>query len=292
MFIATLIAGERLASGDISAAMDALAQTSCFPTGFDWLEPNVACDLRFGGRPVAATHAIEAIAGKFDVVVQLAALRAKKLLVADMDSTIITVECLDELADYAGLKTEVAAITERAMRGELDFAAAVKQRVALLAGLDKGILAQCHDERVRITPGAAVLVRTMREKGARCILVSGGFSAFVERVAAELGFPHSVSSTLEVADGRLTGRIAGQIVNGPAKLAILQMECSSFGLKPAATLAIGDGANDVAMIEWAGLGVAWRAKPITRRAADARLDHGDLTALLYAQGWPRAEWAA
>ncbi|HVL20268.1 MAG TPA: phosphoserine phosphatase SerB [Amaricoccus sp.] len=221
-----------------------------------------------------------------------AAGRRKRLLIADMDSTIIGVECIDELADFAGVKPEVAAITERAMRGELDFEAALDARVALLAGLPESVLAECYAERVRLNPGAKTLVRTMAALGAETALVSGGFSFFTARVAAEAGFTRNQANTLLVADGKLTGRAARPILGRAAKLAALAAIAAELGFGPEAAIAVGDGANDLDMVAAAGLGVAYRAKPALAAGADARLDHSDLTALLALQGIPAAEWRA
>ena len=221
-----------------------------------------------------------------------AAGRRKRLLIADMDSTIIGVECIDELADFAGVKPEVAAITERAMRGELDFEAALDARVALLAGLPESVLAECYAERVRLNPGAKTLVRTMAALGAETALVSGGFSFFTARVAAEAGFTRNQANTLLVADGKLTGRAARPILGRAAKLAALAAIAAELGFGPEAAIAVGDGANDLDMVAAAGLGVAYRAKPALAAGADARLDHSDLTALLALQGIPASEWKA
>ncbi len=216
--------------------------------------------------------------------------RRKRLLVADMDSTIINVECLDELADFAGLKAEISAITERAMRGELAFEGALRERVAMLRGLPVTALAAAYDERVRLNPGARTLVRTMAADGARCLLVSGGFSYFTSRVAAAAGFHAERANTLGEAAGALTGLVGDPILGREAKLAALTEEAAALGLPLSATLAIGDGANDLAMIEAAGLGIAYRAKPIVAAQADARIDHADLTALLYFQGYQRGDF--
>jgi phosphoserine phosphatase len=223
--------------------------------------------------------------------VQVAAERRRRLLVADMDSTMITVECIDELADYAGIKAEVAAVTEAAMRGELDFGAALDARVKLLAGLDEGVIARCLAERVKIMPGAKALIGTMRGVGATCVLVSGGFTAFTGPVAAEIGFDRAVANELLIADGRLTGTVAKPIVDSATKIAVLEAEAARLGLSRAETLAVGDGANDIPMIEGAGLGVAYHAKPKTEAEAGATVRHGDLTALLWAQGYVRGAWA-
>ena len=290
MFIATLIAARRLSSGDISAAEDALEEAGVHHVGRSWIEPETSCDLLIAAMPGAARRALEGLIAGVDVIVQGEAGRRKRLLVADMDSTMITVECIDELADYAGLKAEVAAVTERAMRGELIFEQALDERVALLKGLDEAVLARCHDERVRVTPGAKALVRTMRRDGAECLLVSGGFTHFADKVAATIGFSRAISNRLGLADGRLDGSVARPIVGAEAKKQALLEAVAASGLDPALSLAVGDGANDIPMLEAAGLGVAYHAKPTTAAAAAARIEHCDLTALLYAQGYARADW--
>ncbi|WP_299326319.1 phosphoserine phosphatase SerB [Parasphingopyxis sp.] len=290
MLIATLIAADRLPAGDISRASDMLASAGGEVAGSDWIEPDKAADIRFSGDIANARQAMAAFDGAVDAIVQPEKGRAKALFVADMDSTMITVECLDELADYAGFKDHVSAITERAMRGELDFVEALDERVALLADMDAEIVTRCHEERVEISPGATTLVRTMRKHGTYCLLVSGGFTLFADRVAAEIGFDRAVANRLEIEAGRLTGRVIRPIVDGGMKEKLLREEAEKRGLQPAETLAIGDGANDKAMVERAGLGVAYRGKPTLRDAADARIDHGDLTALLYAQGYARKDW--
>ena len=211
--------------------------------------------------------------------------RRKRLLVADMDSTIINDECLDELADFAGLKAEISAITERAMRGELEFEGALRERVAMLKGLPVTALQRTYDERVRLNPGARTLVRTMRGHGARCVLVSGGFTFFTGRVAQAALFHAHRANTLLEADGKLLGEVAEPILGREAKLAALTEEARAREVPLSATLAVGDGANDLAMIQAAGLGVAYRAKPIVAAQADAKVDHCDLTALLYFQGY-------
>jgi phosphoserine phosphatase len=292
VFIATLIAADRLTEGDIVAGRDALAGAGAQPAAARWIEGGIACDLPFAGDPVAARAALESLIAGVDIVIQPEAGRAKRLLVADMDSTMITIECIDELADYAGIKPQVAEVTERAMRGELDFEGALDARVALLGGLDAGVIDRCYAERVRIMPGAKALVRTMRAHGARCVLVSGGFTVFADRVAAEIGFDRALSNTLDIADGRLAGTVARPIIGAAAKRETLLAEADALKLDVAATLAIGDGANDIPMIEAAGLGVAYHAKPKTAAAAGARIEHGNLSALLYAQGYPRREWSA
>lgn len=211
--------------------------------------------------------------------------RAKRLLVADMDSTIINVECLDELADLAGLKPEIAAVTARAMNGEIPFEAALIERVGRLAGLEIEALERTWRERVRLNPGARTLVRTMAAHGARCVLVSGGFDYFTEKVAAAAGFAAHRANRLLDDGARLTGEVARPILGREAKLEALREEAAAIGIDLFQTLAVGDGANDLAMIEASGLGVAYRAKPVVAARARARIDHTDLTALLYFQGY-------
>ena len=285
-----MIAEDGLAEGDVSAAADALAEAGCTPSAPRWLESGIACDVGFRGDAAAARAALEGLIPAGDSVVQPEAHRRKALLVADMDSTMIAAECIDELADYAGVKAEVAAVTERAMAGEMDFAEALAARVALLRGLESGAIARCRAEQVRATPGARTLVRTMRHMGAHTILVSGGFTAFAEPIAAELGFDAFVANRLEEEGGRLTGTVAPPILGAEAKREALTAALSDLGLAPEASMAIGDGANDRLMITAAGLGIAWRAKPALLAVADARIDHNSLAALLYAQGFKRKEW--
>ncbi|WP_230629966.1 phosphoserine phosphatase SerB [Sphingomonas sp. Leaf37] len=291
MFTATLI-GDALGAGDLSAAADRLAAAGCAPGAGVWLEEAIAADLPFASDAAAARVALEGAFARTDVVVQPTATRRKALIVADMDSTMITVECIDELADYAGIKAEVSAVTEAAMRGELDFEGALDARVALLEGLDEAVIAQCLAERVHIMPGAKALVRTMRANGAEAVLVSGGFTRFAEPVAADIGFDRAIANVLLIADGRLTGKVAKPIVGSATKEETLLAAITTRGIDPALSLAVGDGANDLAMIRRAGLGVAYHAKPIVAAAAGARVDHGDLSALLYAQGYRRADWVA
>ena len=253
-----------------------------------------AMDLFVDGGDVAALRARAGAAlahARADFCVQPAEGRRKRLLLADMDSTIIGCECLDELADFAGVKAEIAAITERAMAGELPFEAALIERVSRLMGLDLGALQQTYDERVRLNPGAETLARTMSAHGARCVLVSGGFDFFTGRVAAAAGFAAHRANRLIDDGARLTGAVAMPILGREAKLTALNEEAAALGASLLETLAVGDGANDLAMIEAAGLGVAWRAKPIVAARADARVDHTDLTALLYFQGYGADEFA-
>lgn len=235
----------------------------------------------------------QALAGiTIDHCVQPAEGRRKRLLIADMDSTIIGCECLDELADFAGVKAAVSEITERAMRGELEFEGALRERVAMLAGLDLSALKACYEQRVRLNPGARTLVTTMAAHGARCLLVSGGFTYFTSRVAVAAGFHEDRANRMIEAKGALTGAVADPILGREAKLAALTEESEHLGLDLSESVAIGDGANDLAMIEAAGLGIAYRAKPLVAARAAARIDHADLTALLYFQGYRIEDFAA
>ena len=227
-----------------------------------------------------------------DINLVAAERRRKKLLIADMDSTIIGCECLDELADMAGLKPQVSAITERAMSGEIEFAPALRERVALLQGLPLSALERVYDERVRLNPGAKALVATMRAHGAKTFLVSGGFTFFTQRVAAAAGFESEQANVLLDDGATLLGAVAEPILGREAKLAALEKATRAAGLDFADTLAVGDGANDLAMIGRAGLGVAYHAKPVVAAAASASITHGDLTALLYLQGYREDEIVA
>ncbi len=249
-------------------------------------------DIVFSGLdPRTARAAIEADARDFDIVVQPAAApRQKRLMVADMDSTIIGQECIDELADYAGRKAEIAAITEAAMRGELDFESALDARVAALAGLEAKAIEQALAERIRLNPGARTLLATLKAHGCRTVLVSGGFTSFTETVAQRAGFDRQVANHLEIVDARLLGTVRKPIVDSATKRRVLLEEREALGLAADSTLAIGDGANDIPMLEEAGLGIAFHAKPRTAAAADAHLRLSDLSAILWAMGLPRARW--
>ncbi|MBV9509489.1 MAG: phosphoserine phosphatase SerB [Caulobacteraceae bacterium] len=254
-----------------------------------------ALDLVYEAEALEPVHlAVKDAVGEAaaDFCVQPALSRRKRLLIADMDSTIIGCECLDELADFAGVKGQVSAITERAMRGEIGFEGALRERVAMLKGLPIAALEQCYAERVRLNPGARSLVSTMAAHGARCVLVSGGFGFFTSRVASAAGFHAERANRLIEAGAALTGEVGDPILGREAKLAALNEEAAALGIGLDEALAIGDGANDLAMIEAAGLGVAYRAKPVVAAQADARVDHADLTALLYFQGYAADDFAA
>ncbi len=288
--VATLIAAETLSSGTISEATDRLNAAACDPAEIEWLEPGKAVDIGFIGDSAAARIALAGLASLCDVCVQPTQDRRKMLLVSDMDSTMITVECIDELADYAGLKPQIAEITERAMQGELDFAQALQSRVALLKGLDESVIAKCLAERVKLMPGAQTLVQTMAGWGAHTILVSGGFTHFADPVAKQIGFAQVHANVLGFDDGKMTGGLDGDIVDAEVKRTVLLGAASERGVPVTQTLAVGDGANDIPMIEAAGLGAAYHAKPKASAAADFAIRHGDLTALLYAQGIRRNYW--
>jgi phosphoserine phosphatase len=259
--------------------------------GAKWLCEDYAFDIPFAENPVEVlTAARGAVAGAVaDINVVAAERRRKRLLVADMDSTIIACECLDELADMAGLKPQVSAITERAMRGEIEFAGALRERVALLNGLPLEALERVYRERVRLNPGAQALVATMRAHGAKTLLVSGGSSFFTQRVAVAAGFDAEQGNILLDDGSVLLGQVAEPILGREAKLAALQQALAESPLEPQDALAVGDGANDLGMIQYAGLGVAFHAKPVVAAAARASIAHGDLTALLYLQGYRRDE---
>ena len=259
-----------------------------------WLFDGVAVDLPYDGSDdIRAIDArLRSARGDLpiDVVVQPKALRRKKLFLADMDSTMIGQECIDELADFVGLKAHVAGITERAMRGEIEFEPALRERVALLRGLSVGVIDEVLNKRITLTPGGRELAATMRAYGAYTCLISGGFTLFTERVAAQIGFQENRANRLLVTEGQLTGEVADPIIGRAAKLATLLELRESFDLDAIDTMVAGDGANDLGMIEAAGLGVAFHAKPAVAAVAAARIDYGDLTALLYAQGYRRDEF--
>ncbi|MCO5147485.1 MAG: phosphoserine phosphatase SerB [Aquamicrobium sp.] len=265
-------------------------------SAIDWLAEGVAADLHLpeGAEAGAALAALRAALSHapVDVAVQEAATRRKKLLLADMDSTMIDQECIDELADEVGVKAHVAAITARSMNGEIAFEPALRERVALLKGLDAGVISRIIDTRLTLAAGGRALVATMNAAGARTALVSGGFRTFTGPIAAKLGFHEHRSNTLIERDGRLTGEVADPILGREAKAEALCEIAAGLGLTPADAIAVGDGANDLDMLDLAGTGVALHAKPAVAERAKIRIDHGDLTALLYLQGYRREEFAA
>jgi phosphoserine phosphatase len=292
--VLTLIAAENAGRALDAAARDvaaALTQAGARIAGTDVLADGIACDIAFSALDPAAAAAAarSALGGRaIDAVAQCSAGRKKRLLVADLESTIIENEMLEELASFLGLREKVAAITRRAMNGEIDFAAAVRERVGLLKGLDARVLEEAG-ARIRITPGARALVATMKANGAKCALVTGGFGVYADRICAELGFDVQFANEIEVKDGRLTGGVIEPVLGREAKLETLERLAAELGIPLDAALAVGDGANDLPMIAAAGLGVAFHGKPAVAAAAPQRIDHADLSALLYVQGYPDAE---
>jgi phosphoserine phosphatase len=290
--VATLVSSP--ADPQVTADVTAAAARALGSDDLRVLAPEVAVDIAVPahlGHAEADRRLREALAGRpVDIAVVPSDERRKRLLLADMDSTMIGQECIDELADYAGLKEHVAAITERAMRGEIAFEPALRERVALLAGLDLSVVDEVLEERITLTPGGTALVRTMRANGAYTALVSGGFTVFTGPVRARIGFDEDRSNTLHAEGGKLTGVVSDPILGKEAKLASLVDLSGRFGLSAGQTMAVGDGANDLAMIRAAGVGVAFRAKPAVAAEASVRIDHGDLTALLYLQGYTREDF--
>ncbi len=291
MIIATLIAAGKLDRDRIHQAATLLEDARLRLGQWTWLDEGDAADIEIDAADVGQVRKLlEGALPQTDVVVQPAGAREKKLLVADMDSTMIGQECIDELADYAGMKEEIAAVTDAAMRGEIEFTEALHQRVATLNGLGVGCIERCRTDRIRANPGAAILVKTMRARGAGTVLVTGGFHDFADPMAAELGFNEVRANWLESMHGHLTGRVTGEIVDASAKRQALMDTRDELGLPREAVLAVGDGANDAPMIKEAGLGIAYRGKPRLKEVADAAIEHNDLTALLWVQGIPRREW--
>ena len=267
-----------------------------------WLAPGEAWEIRVACNDGFSTDDLATLvadgvcadvlgARPVDVNVLAGTRRRKKLLIADMDSTIIQQECIDEMADVLGLKPQISAITERAMRGELPFEAALRERLELIAGLQEVQLAAVYETRITAMPGARMLVATMKKHGAFTALVSGGFTFFTSRVAKTVGFDVNRANTLEIKNGVMTGQVLGPILGKEAKLASLVALAGERHIALSDTLAVGDGANDLAMIGAAGLGVAYRAKPVVAAEAHASVVNGDLTALLFLQGYTREEWS-
>ena len=289
--VATLIAPDgALDNSVLESARAALGQTDA-PI---WLAAGAAVDIPFraGTETRAIADELRAGLGSVDVVVQAAQNRRKRLFLADMDSTMIGQECIDELADFAGLKPRIAAITERAMRGEIQFEPALRERVSLLKGLPAALIDEIIAQRIRLTSGARTLVATMRNNGAHTCLVTGGFTLFAQKIGAMIGFNEIRANRLRLdPDGHLSGLVEEPVFGRDAKLATLVELRERLGLGRDDTMATGDGANDLDMIAEAGLGVAFHAKPKLADAAAARIDHTDLTALLYMQGYKRDEFA-
>ncbi|MEZ5708504.1 MAG: phosphoserine phosphatase SerB [Blastomonas sp.] len=275
---------------DVAAAESLLAGAGVSLTATEWLDEGKAADIGFDGDRARASNILEPLRSALDIIVVDQEMRDVRLVVSDMDSTMIAAECIDELADYANVKPEIAAITERAMRGELDFEAALRERVARLKGLSEHAISDCLGQRIRPMPGARTLIATLSARGADCVLVSGGFHQFADVIGAELGFDAVYANRLVIEHGHLTGGLEGTIVDAARKAEILRGEIARQGLAKSQSLSLGDGANDIPMMREAGLSIAYHGKPAAREAALGSVDHGDLTAVLYALGIPSAQW--
>lgn len=288
MFVITLIAP----AGGLQPALVESLRNAWGGQSAQWLAADEAAEFAVAVKP-ANLWDVWADVQKMDVdlVCQPIAGRRKKMLLADMDSTMIQQECIDELADEAGVGAHVAGITARAMNGELDFEAALIERVGLLNGLDEGVIAKVLAERITFMPGGATLLATMKANGGHGALVSGGFTAFTTKVSADLGFDEHRANTLLVADGKLTGDVGRPILGKAAKVSALEDITARIGITPEDVIAVGDGANDLGMLHLAGTGVALHAKPSVAAQCDVRINHGDLTALLYIQGYAKTEFA-
>ena len=291
MLIARLIADQEGLETRLDAAKEALASDGVQVASASMLEfcGDVLQLSLTGGQPLRVAETLDTCFDRPDMIVADHEIEIPRLFVSDMDSTIIGQECIDELADFAGIKEKVSAITERAMRGELDFAEALRERVALLTGLGEFAIDRCLAERIRPNPGALTLVQTLRSKGCRTVLVTGGFHHFADRIASDLGFEKVVGNRLAVSGGLLSGQLVGPISDAATKLATLEQERDALG-DGARILATGDGANDIPMIEAADYGFAYRAKPKARAAANGRIESEDLTVILALLGIPREEW--
>jgi phosphoserine phosphatase len=291
MFVATLIANPRkpVLSEEIAhSARQALGATNLY-----WLADGIACDIPINEAGDGEARLATALAGyEIDFAVQPQTNRRKKLLIADMDSTMIEQECIDELAEAVGLKEKVAAITARAMNGEIAFEPALRERVALLTGLSTSVVEDVIREKITLTPGARELVRTMRKNGAYTALVSGGFTAFTTPIAATIGFDENRANRLLARAGTFTGFVAEPILGKEAKLEALEDICARLGISLDNAIAVGDGANDLLMLKAAGAGVALHAKPSVAAEAKIRLNYSDLTGLLYLQGYRKADFVS
>lgn len=290
MFIVSLIANPARANLD-STTLDTL-RSAWGGAEARWLAPGIAAEFAVPTMPDTRWDAWQGLQGLgVDMVVQTAEGRRKQVLIADMDSTMIGQECIDELADLAGVGAHVAGITARAMNGELDFEAALIERVGLLRDLPESVITEVLETRITYTPGGQALIATMRANGGYTALVSGGFTAFTRAVAAHLGFDEHRANTLLAQNGKLTGNVAPPILGRQAKMDALAQICARLDLTHDCVMAVGDGANDLGMLGMAGAGVALHAKPSVAAQCDLRINHGDLTALLYLQGYSMADFA-
>ena len=291
-FVATLVANP--SNPVLTTALAEEAAAAVDASGLYWLADGVACDiaLKDGANPDWQEALLRGVVGDapIDVIVQNAETRRKKLLIADMDSTMIGQECIDELAAEVGLKDKVAAITARAMNGEIAFEPALTERVALLKGLPLSVVGDVIEKRITLTPGGLELVATMKAKGYYTALVSGGFTVFTGPIAATLGFNENRANILLEKDGHLTGAVAEPILGKQAKVDALVDITTRLGISTADALAVGDGANDLGMLHLAGAGVALHAKPMVSAQVKIRIDHADLTALLYIQGYRKTDF--
>lgn len=291
MFTATLLTNP--ATPVLEGALVETLRNACGGGAARWLNPGIAAEFDLPALPSNRWEIwAEVQALGVDLCIQPTAGRRKAMLLADMDSTMIQQECIDELADMAGVGAHVAAITARAMNGELDFEAALIERVGLLKGLPVSVIDRVLAERITLMPGGPVLLATMKAHGGHAALVSGGFTAFTARVAEWLGFDENRANTLLAEGGVLTGDVARPILGKQAKVDALHQITARLGITPAQVMAVGDGANDLGMLHLAGSGVALHAKPAVAAQCDLRINHGDLTALLYLQGYAAADFAA
>ena len=288
MFIASLIARP----GALDPALVTNLRNAWGGGDSIWLAPDTAAEFALSVSPDNLEEVRSAVADQADLNLVPATNRRKRMLLADMDSTMIEQECIDELAEAAGIGAQVKQITARAMNGELDFDGALTERVALLKDLPEQVIAEVLDTRITLMPGGATLLATMKRDGAYAALVSGGFTAFTRAIAAQLGFDETRANTLQVEDGKLTGAVGHPILGREAKVQALDEITARLGIGPEDVLAVGDGANDLGMLTRAGLGVALHAKPAVQAQVSCRVNHGDLTALLYLQGYAQTEFAA
>ncbi|MGN7770479.1 phosphoserine phosphatase SerB [Phyllobacterium sp. 22552] len=290
--MATLIANP--AASNLTPSLGIKASAAVNATGLYWLADGIACDITLkdtSDLDEARGLLARALDGEpIDIVIQNQDSRRKKILIADMDSTMIQQECIDELAEEAGLRDEVAAITARAMNGEIEFEPALRERVALLEGLSYSVIDKVIASRITLMPGGPELVRTMKKHGAYTALVSGGFTVFTQRIAEMIGFNENSANILINNGETLTGKVQEPILGRAAKVAALSSICERFGFVPEEAIAVGDGANDLDMLQLAGTGVALHAKPVVAEQAKVRIDHGDLTALLYIQGYRKSDF--